>query len=389
MMDSRLKSLCSAFLFSAVTVLATATPGQAQQPHVQAWPPGPGTPASPPPGAPQVAQNPMCMRLEAQLASIDRGGGGDPARAEQIRRYEEASNRQQGELDRMVSQSRRLGCEGGGFFIFGGNQNSPQCVDITQQISRMRGNLDRINTDLQRLRGGDLDRGEQRRSVMLALAQNNCGPQYRTAARAPGGFFDQLLGRDSEPNEPSSDMANPDAQSGSFRTVCVRTCDGFYFPISYATTPARFAQDEKTCQRMCPAAEVQLFSYRTQGEDVSQATSISGQPYTALPNAFKYRQEFSAACTCKRAGQSWADALGKDDNLEAGDAVVTEERAKQMALPPPPKGQPKGKKQAAQPAAPQAAAPATTPAPPAAADASVSTGKKKIRAVGPTFINPR
>ena len=46
------------------------------------------------------------------------------------------------------------------------------------------------------------------------------------------------------------------AQSGTFRTLCVRTCDGFYFPISYATTPARFAEDERTCQRLCPAATV-------------------------------------------------------------------------------------------------------------------------------------
>ena len=192
----------------------------------------------------------------------------------------------------------------------------------------MRGNLDRINVDLQRLRGGDHDRGEQRRSVMVALAQNNCGPQYRTAARAPGGFFDQLFGRDA--NEPSGDLANPMAQSGTVRTICVRTCDGFYFPISYATNASRFREDEKTCQRMCPAAEVMLFSYPTEGEDVAQATSINGQPYSALPNAFKYRQEFNAACSCKRPGQSWADALGKDEAVEPGDVVVTEERAKQI-----------------------------------------------------------
>ena len=44
------------------------------------------SPAAPPPqGAPV---NPMCPRLEAQLAALDRGGGtGDPARDEQIRRY--------------------------------------------------------------------------------------------------------------------------------------------------------------------------------------------------------------------------------------------------------------------------------------------------------------
>ena len=104
---------------------------------------------------------------------------------------------------------------------------------------------------------------------------------------------------------PSGELANPEAQSGSFRTVCVRTCDGFYFPISYATNSSRFAQDEKTCQRMCPAAEAMLFSYRTTGEDITQATSISGQPYTALPNALKYRQEFNpraAASGRARAG---------------------------------------------------------------------------------------
>lgn len=353
----------------------------------QPWPPGPGS--APPPG--QSYQSQLCTRLEGQLAAIDRGAGADPARAEQVRRYEEASGKQQGELDRMVAQSRRAGCEGTGFFLFGALQSqSQQCVDLNRQISSMRGNLDRINIDLQRLRGGDIDRGEQRRSVMVALAQNNCGPQYRQAARAPGGFFDQLFGRDSE-TTPSGDLANPDAQSGSFRTVCVRTCDGFYFPISYATSSSRFAQDEKTCQRMCPASEAMLFSYRTTGEDITQATSINGQPYSALPNALKYRTEFNAACNCKRAGQSWADALGKDEAVEPGDVVVTEERAKQLQQPLPQKGQAKGKQPAAQPAAASTgstAAPAATPAAPASAEGPATDSKKGIRAVGPTFIAP-
>jgi len=137
-----------------------------------------------------------------------------------------------------------------------------------------------------------------------------------------------------ETNEPSNDMANPVLQGGSVRTVCVRTCDGYYFPISYATNASRFAQDEKTCQRLCPAAEVQLFAYPTEGGDIAQATSTSGAPYSQLPNAFKYRQSFDAACSCKKPGQSWADALGKDEAVEAGDIVVTEDRAKQLSQPP-------------------------------------------------------
>jgi hypothetical protein len=363
---------------AVVAVALGASSAIAQQ---QPWPPGPGA-APPPPG--QSYQSQLCTRLETQLATIDRGGAGDPARAEQIRRYEEASGKQQAELDRMVAQGRRAGCEGSGFFLFNALQ-SQQCVDLNGQITRMRGNLDRINVDLQRLRGGDLDRGEQRRSVMVALAQNNCGPQYRTAARAPGGFFDQLFGRDGGEGEapPSGDLANPDAQSGSFRTVCVRTCDGFYFPISYATSSARFAQDEKTCQRLCPASEVMLFSYRTTGEDITQATSIGGQPYTALPNALKYRTEFNPACSCRRPGQSWSDALGKDEAIEPGDVVVTEERAKQMSQPPAQKGQAKGK----QPNAPPGSAPPADTRPPAATE--TDSGKRTVRSVGPTFIPPR
>ena len=68
----------------------------------------PATQASPAPKG-----SPVCTRLEGQLATFDRGSN-DPARAEQIRKYEEAASKQQGELDRMVSQSRRLQCEGGG-----------------------------------------------------------------------------------------------------------------------------------------------------------------------------------------------------------------------------------------------------------------------------------
>src|SRR4051794_14679035 len=59
-------------------------------------------------GAPMTPVNPMCPRLEAQLASIDRGGG-DPAREEQVRRYQEAATKQQTELDRVTLQARRMG----------------------------------------------------------------------------------------------------------------------------------------------------------------------------------------------------------------------------------------------------------------------------------------
>jgi hypothetical protein len=354
----------------------------------QVNPPGP-----PPPGA---AVNPMCPRLEAQLATIDRGGSGDPAKDDQIRRYQDAATRQQGELDRVTSQARRMGCDSSGFFsLFSGQ--SAQCGPVNNQIQQMRANLDQITSNLERLRGGfgNPDRDNQRRSVLTALAQNNCGPQYAAAARAAGSgnFLSNLFGNNTSPDAPGADVG---PQSGTYRTVCVRTCDGAYFPISFATVPTRFPDDEKACKALCPAAEATLFSYRNPGEDMNQAVSINGQPYSSSPNAFKYRTEFNPSCACKAAGQTWSDALKTIDDKAAaeqqGDIIVTEESAKKMSRAPAAKSAPTTAKKGSAPPATTAATPppAAAPEAPAAAAPAASTGasgdNKPIRSVGPTFI---
>src|SRR3977135_1562763 len=316
-----------------------------------------------PPPSQGAAVNPMCPRLEGQLASIDRGSGGRcPAKEEQIRRYQDAQAKQQSELDRVTSQAKRMGCDSSGFFsLFSGQ--SAQCGPVNNQIQQMRANLEQITTSLERLRGGfgGAERDNQRRSVLAALAQNNCGPQYANAARGPGSFLESLFGNNNNNASPAMPGADLGPPSGPYRTVCVRTCDGFYFPISFATVPARFPDDERTCKNLCPAAEASLFSYRNPGEDMNSAVSISGQPYSAMPNAFRYRNEFVPSCSCKAAGQTWSDALKSIDDKAAaeqqGDIIVTEESAKKMAQPPS-KTAPTAKKKGAAPATT-----ASTPAP--------------------------
>jgi len=61
-------------------------------------------------------QSPNCARLEAQLSAFDRSAA-DPARADQIRRYEDAAGKQQGEIDRQQATARRLGCGQNSFFV--------------------------------------------------------------------------------------------------------------------------------------------------------------------------------------------------------------------------------------------------------------------------------
>jgi hypothetical protein len=337
---------------------------------------------NPPPPQGGASANPVCQRLETQLAAVDRGAT-DPARAEQIRRYEDAAARQSSELERVTNQAKRMGCDSSGFFALFSNQ-SAQCGPVNNQIQQMRGNLDQITTSLERLRGSggsaNFERDQQRRSVLAALAQNNCGPQYAGRANQGGGFFENLFGgNNNNTNAPGADFGAP---SSTYKTVCVRTCDGFYFPVSYATSPARFGDDEQTCKNLCPAAEATLFTFRS-NEDMTRAVSINGQPYSGLPNAFKYRQAFNPSCACKAQGQTWADALKSVDDkgsVEQGDIIVTDERAKQMSQPRDAQGRP-----VRQPAAKggAAAAPAATETP---AASTTPPADRPIRTVGPTFI---
>lgn len=327
--------------------------------------------------------NPACQRLEAQLASVDRGNA-DPTRADQIHRTEDLVNRQQFEVDRLVAQSRRIGCESSGLFsIF----SSPpaQCGGLIRQINQQRNALERMRNDLERLSGGTAERAAQRRGLLIALGDNGCGPQYRSAALAgqQGGFWDRLFGDNGGGSVVSTPLG---PMAGTFRTVCVRTCDGFYFPISYSTSPDRFRDDEQTCQRMCPAAEVLLYTYHNPGEEMTQAVSLNGRLYTELPTAFQYRKAMTPACSCRRPGESWAQtlkALGPDDTVVPGDVVVTEQNSKQLSQP---RIGADGKPIRPDPRTPANTAAPASSAPIAETPIETDPTKRTVRTVGPTFI---
>ena len=357
-----LQNMLALFGLLAGTMAAFAQGAPVQQPYQQQqYQPPAAQPVSNQPAANQTSSNPVCVRLQGQLASVDQGAA-DPARAEQIKRSDDAIAKQQADLDRAVAQAHKAGCAGEGFFALF-SALSPQCGPITSSIQQMRGNLDRMMSEQQQLKTGTDAQDGQRRALIGALAQNNCGAQYASAASSSGptGFFDALFGNGTVVN-PSGDGA----PSGTFHTVCVRTCDGFYFPISYSTASTRFADDEKTCQRLCPASEVALYSFRNPGEGMDQAVSNAGQLYTALPNAYRYRKEVTAGCSCRKAGQSWGEALKNADDsttLEQGDIVVTDQTAKSLSQAP---------KQGGKAAAPGASQPIP-------ASGSLRTGDQQFR----------
>jgi uncharacterized protein DUF2865 len=96
---------------------------------------------------------------------------------------------------------------------------------------------------------------------------------------------------------------------------CVRTCDGRYFPA-----PATNQSPVETCKSFCPAADTRVFY----GPSIDDAASEAGRSYSELPNAFKYRTELVAGCSC-----NGSDPVGlakvrieDDKTLRRGDLVV-------------------------------------------------------------------
>ena len=90
----------------------------------------------------------------------------------------------------------------------------------------------------------------------------------------------------------------------SYRTLCVRLCDGFYFPISSATSGSGLGHDADVCSASC-GTEARLFYHPNAGGDVDTMVDLSGMAYSALPNAFKYRKMLVPECRCRP--QPWSE----------------------------------------------------------------------------------
>jgi len=93
-----------------------------------------------------------------------------------------------------------------------------------------------------------------------------------------------------------------EADRETFRTVCVRLCDGALTPMSFATTRDRFGRDALRCDRGCSSPS-RLYVQRNPGTDAEQLSDLNGQSYAALDTAFRFRTSYDPACTCR--AHSW------------------------------------------------------------------------------------
>jgi hypothetical protein len=273
-----------------------------------------------------VPQSADCERLRQAIADV--------SRSDQSAQYQAAADRQRAELDRTSAYARSIGCDRKQFLFFG-SAPPPQCGQINAQIARMRANLDELQSRAN---------GAGSRADLVARYNAQCV----NAPAPPRNLFEALFGGgrpasnqvDTLPLNPDTGAAplgvTPEqAQAGS-KAVCVRACDGGFFPVSYSATQGRLDGLEDMCRALCPNADVSLYTYPASGE-IEQAVSISGARYMDSPTALKYRQSLDPNCSCRPRGESWADALaGAEAKLgreSKGDIYVTPEKSAEMSRP--------------------------------------------------------
>ncbi len=282
------------------------------------------------PGA-ACAQGVDCADLRARLEAARRGG--DAAG------IEAALRQRRDEIDRVRRSAEDGGCTGTGIFD---DPDSDQCRALARRVEQMEAGLRRLQDGAAR---GD-PAADDRRRALTEQVEAECPAE---ADLPPDGTMP--VDPDAAPGE-----GTPAPSARFARVLCVRRCDGAFYPLAVDVAAERLGDMDRVCQAQCPAAEASAFGSGEE-EDVSGAVTSDGTAYSALATAFKFRAGTSPQCACRAPHQSWTEALaGAEALLEPhkGDVTVTPALAASMARPiaPPPAGKTPAPRKTASPAKP-------------------------------------
>jgi Protein of unknown function (DUF2865) len=277
--------------------------------------------ASFPAGA--LAQSTTCQALRAQLASLGHGGNARAAA------FANAAQKQVDEMQRTAAYARRIGCDSSRFFIFGSDP-PPQCGDLMNRLGRMQANLANLRSQADMLADGP-SAAAQRYQLQNAIRQYCDVPNQPEDADASADLDPGKAGAQGDAaSAGSQDQALPPG-----KPVCVRTCDGYFFPLAGLGQRGQNAATQ-LCQAQCPGAETELFSM-SEGDDITKAVGPGGKSYTELPNALRYQKATVQGCSCRRSSdESWGQALkGAEDVLgpNGQDETISADKAAQMSRP--------------------------------------------------------
>ncbi len=294
-------AILAGLLLAATPVLAQGwwpwSDSQPERPPIPQAPVYDGAP-QPPPGQQPAdnwsTHNPICLKLEQRLVQegqrTGQSGNQLPQIESDIREATRAYQSAEGELERRRCYEH---------FLFSKTlRRTRTCVNLArekEQAKRRRAEL-----ESQRQQIVSSSSRSYRDEIIRELARNNCGPNYvQEARRMNRGPFSGIWQDEGGQSFSNNWNRYGGSSATTYRTVCVRLCDGYYFPISFSTLPSHFDEDANQCQSRC-AAPTQLYYYQNPGQTVNQSMAFGTQePYTNLKTAFLYRKQLVGGCSCK------------------------------------------------------------------------------------------
>lgn len=263
----------------------------------------------------------VCRSLTAQLSSLGNSPGGNSAK---YRQYSNAVRKQQIQLNKANRAAKRYQCRGARA------RTNGRCKQIGASIAKMRSNLVSLERTRQRYAPTAGASSRKRQQIRRALEKNRCyNSDEQIIARKPEKksrrrtLLEQIFGVRTYNDRGGRDFVeiDPDSQFssryGTFRTLCVRKVDGYYFPISFSTVPERFLLDEEQCQKMCPNFEVELYVHQMPQEDSEDMISYRREiAYKDEPFAFAYRKQHNPELKCRISTTAYDIAAQENPNGE-------------------------------------------------------------------------
>lgn len=239
------------------------------------------------------AQAAQCAQLQGALAQFDRNSefqqmGGNSNAARQLQR----------QVQQAESRYIRDGCNDD---ARAGRQLTRACQLIARDVLDLREQYAQVSQSVETANAV----AQQREAILQEMARFGCNAGSSASfTRDRQNVFDRIFGTTSGGDFTDGDFVDGGDYWGyqgynTVRTVCVRLSDGYFWPISYSTLSDYIGNDAMTCQQMCPNTAVDLYFYNNPGEEPEQMRNMNGSPYSGLPTAFAYRNDFDKTASCE------------------------------------------------------------------------------------------
>lgn len=220
-----------------------------------------------------------CRQLQVSLAGT--GGGGKAARS-----YDRAITAQQAAIAETRRRMQAPGCVGWG-------RSDSACGALVAALPKMQANLRKLRAGRAGMGSGKAERARLRASLEASGCRGGSPKPVEVKATAEPPAPDALA---TAPESAAIRFTRPAGAS----SVCVRLCDGYFFPMTRTRAPV---DDQTNCEAACPGTPMEVFYQSGGADEAAMSSAATGDAYRKLATAFQFRDgavRQPEGCGCNR-----------------------------------------------------------------------------------------